>query len=195
MTKGYLKNIIAFLVFCCFYNICTAQQNKKKEAGSRILAGTEVLWYPAGWIAGATAGYYVTPKHFISAGLGVDIANRKDFGKNDDEKGTGFGGSLGYRFVFTPDKSSFLLGTRIDLFSMKVKWKDNIGTPQVINGTTKITIFQPTANVGYWIKPKNSQFNFLFSAGGGAEINIKTNGREVGEGGIWLIGACVYYSL
>lgn len=189
------KSAIFLLVFFLLQTALYAQRAEKKSKSNPLFAGAELLWYPAGFITGATAGYYVAPKHFISAGIGIDIANRKDFGKNDDEKGTGFGGSLGYRYVFTPNKSSFFLGARVDLWTMKVNWKDKVGTPQAINGTTKITIFQPTATVGYWVKPKNSRFNFLFSAGGGAEINIKTNGKDVGEGGMWLVGTVIYYSL
>lgn len=174
----------------------TAQQNEKNKTDGKIQVGAEVLWYPAGWITGPSVNYFLAPKHVVHAGLGVNIANRHDWsGLNDDEKGTGFGGSLGYRYLFTPQKNSFFLGARVDLWAMKINWKDKLGTPQAVNGTTKITIFQPTAHVGYWLKLNNSKWNILFSGGGGAEINIKTNGKKVGEGGMWLLGISAYYSL
>lgn len=186
-----------FSIACCLtISAAFAQNNEKNKAPGKLLVGADVQWYPAGWIIAPSVGYFVAPKHVVSARVGVNLADRKDFsGLNDDEKGTGFGGSIGYRFVFTPKKNSFFLGARVDLWGMKIKWKDKIGTPQATNGTTKITIFEPTAEVGYWLKVKNSKLNLLFSGGGGAEINIKTNGKEVGEGGVWLLGVSAYYSL
>ena len=191
-----MKKLVLVIVSTCFLlTSSSAQQKENKTTDGKIQIGAEVLWYPAGWITGPTVNYFVTPNHVVHAGIGINIANRHDWGKNEDEKGTGFGGSLGYRYLFTPQKSSFFLAARVDMWAMKIKWKDKVGTPQAINGTTKITIFQPTAHVGYWVKPTNSRWNLLFSAGGGAEINIKTNGKKVGEGGMWLLGVAAYYAL
>lgn len=194
-NKNHKYQTIILMIFLLMNAALFAQQKENNLPKNKIQVGAEVLWYPAGWIAGPSVNYFVAPKHVVHAGLGVNIANRKDFGKNDNEKGTGFGGSLGYRYLFTPQKNSFFIGARVDFWGMKINWKDKIGTPQAINGTTKITVFQPTAHVGYWVKPTNSKFNFLFSAGAGAEINIKTNGKKVGEGGMWLLGVSGYYAL
>jgi len=173
-----------------------AQPKHSKLQNSRIQTGAEVLWYPAGWITGPSVNYFVAPKHVVHAGFGVNIANRHDWsGLNDDEKGSGFGGSLGYRYLFTPAKNSFFLAARVDLWAMKIKWKDKTGTPLAVNGTTKITVFQPTGYIGYWVKLKDSKWNLLFSGGGGAEINIKTSGKQVGEGGMWMLGVAAYYAL
>ncbi len=196
MKKNNSKLIIIFSILCLLQNTLFAQPKEKNEHSSKLLVGAEVQWYPAGWIIGPSVNYFITPKHVLNARLGINIANRKNFsGLNDDEKGNAFGGSLGYRFKFTPGKSSFFLGARVDLWGMKIKWKNKIGTPQETNGTTKITIFQPTAELGYWIKFKNSKMSLLFSAGGGAEINIKTTGKEVGQGGIWLLDVSAFYAL
>ena len=185
-----------FFLCCCFIYSSLSAQKKIDQSNEKLQIGAEVIWYPAGWITGPSLNYFVTPKHVATAGLGINMANRHDWsGLNDDEKGTGFGGSLGYHFLFTPEKNSFFMGARIDLWAMKIKWKDKTGTPQAINGTTKITVFQPTAHVGYWVKLKDSKWNLLFSGGGGAEINIKTSGKKVGEGGMWLLGISAYYSL
>lgn len=185
------------IIACCFiYGTAFSQNNEKSLASGKFKIGADVKWYPAGWIVGPSVAYAAAPKHILNAGIAVNLADRKDFsGLNDDEKGTGFGGNIGYRFLFNPTKSSFFLGARVDLWGMKINWKDKVGTPQAINGTTNITIFQPTAEIGYWLKLKDNKWNFLFSGGGGAEVNIKTKGKEVGQGGIWLLGVTVYYSL
>lgn len=196
MIKNNAKLVILFLGISFLQSSLFAQQNEKKAQNSKLMAGIEIQWYPAGWIIGPVVNYAIAPKHNINTRLAVNIANRHDWsGLNDDEKGNAFGGSLGYRFLFTPDKSSFFLGARVDLWGMKIKWKNKIGTPQETRGTTKITIFQPTGEVGYWLKLKDRNWSLLFSAGGGAEINIKTTGKEVGQGGMWLLGVSAYYAL
>jgi hypothetical protein len=197
MKKNYFTLWFAFLMLCCccLHHSLTAQQKPATEHGHKLLVSAELQWYPAGWIIGPSVNYFVAPKHVLSARLAANIANRHDWGKNDNEKGDGLGGSLGYRYLFTPNKNSFFIGARIDLWGMKIKWQNKIGTPLETSGTTKITIFQPTAEVGYWIKLNGGKWNLLLSGGGGAEINIKTSGKEVGQGGMWLLGVSANYAL
>ncbi|MBK8609161.1 MAG: hypothetical protein IPL84_04250 [Chitinophagaceae bacterium] len=186
-----------FSILCCLScGIVFAQEKEKTNTTGQLLVGADVKWYPAGWILGPSVAYLVSPKQVVSVGIGINLANRKDFsGLNDDEKGTGFGGHVGYRFLFNPTKSSFFLGARVDLWGLQMDWKDKVGTPQASNGTTRITVFQPTAEIGYWLKLKDNKWNLLFSGGGGAEINVKTSGKEVGQGGIWLLGVSAFYAL
>ena len=188
-----MRTIIMLFTFVLFTGSLSAQENPNLV--KKISVGMELQWYPAGWIIGPVASYRLAPKHLLHVRTAANIANRHDWGKNDNEKGTGYGGSLGYRFVFTPDKNSFFLGARLDFWGMKIDWKNNTGTPQATAGQTKISIFQPTAEAGYRVGSNNQRLNFLFTAGGGTEINIKTNGKEVGEGGMWLLGVSAYYAL
>jgi hypothetical protein len=39
------------------------------------------------------------------------------------KKGIGYEGSVGYRFLLNPSKSTLFFGARIDLFNTKIKWK------------------------------------------------------------------------
>lgn len=196
MIKIIVKLITFFLIFFCLQNGLFAQQKEKTTKKSKFMTGAEIQWYPAGWIIGPAVNYAISPKHNINARIAVNLTNRRDWsGLNDDEKGKGFGGSVGYRFLFTPNKNSFFLGARVDVWGMKIDWKDNIGTPIELRGSTNITILQPAAEVGYWLRFKNQNWNLLFSAGGGAEINVKTKGKEVGQGGVWLLGVSGYYAL
>ncbi len=188
-----MRSLIILFVFILFAGCTSAQENTNLV--KKISVGMEVQWYPAGWIIGLVASYKLAPRHIVHVRTATNIANRHDFGKNDNEKGTGYGGSLGYRFIFTPDKNSFFIGARVDLWGMKIDWKNKTGTPLATAGQTKITIFQPTAELGYRIGSDSKRLHFLFTAGGGTEINIKTKGKEVGEGGIWLLGASAYYAL
>ena len=192
-----VKKLKFYLFIFCIYLIMPAIAQKKQITPTPVKyqVGPEVQWYPAGWIIGPVANYFITPKHLINVRAAINIANRHNWsGLNDDEKGTGFGGSLGYSYLFTPGKRTFFIGARGDLWSTKINWKNKIGTPQQTSGSTRIIVFQPTVELGYMIKLDPSKWSLLCSVGGGREINIKTTGKEVGQGGIWLLGISTFYS-
>lgn len=101
MIKIIVKLITFFLIFCCLQNGLFAQQKEKTTKKSKFMAGAEIQWYPAGWIIGPAVNYAISPKHNINARIAVNLTNRRDWsGLNDDEKGKGFGGSVGYRFFY-----------------------------------------------------------------------------------------------
>ncbi len=190
------RKIIASILCLLITGAISAQHKNNSNLVHRIQIGAEVQWYPAGWIIGPVANFLITPRHIINVRTATNITNRHDWsGKNDNEKGKGYGGSLGYRYIFTPDKNSFYIGVRADLWRMKIDWENYVGTLSEIKGRTKIWIFQPSAEFGYKIISNNEKWNLLFSSGVGKEINIRTSGKEVGEGGMWLLGASAYFSL
>jgi hypothetical protein len=172
-----------------------AQEPGKTGPAHEKQTGVEVQWYPAGWIVGPVVNYYITPKHILNFRAAVNMANRHDWsGLNDDEQGTGFGGSIGYRYLFTPERNSFYIGARVDLWNMKIDWENDPGTAQETSGSTRVLVLQPSAELGYRINFKKSKWILLLSGGIGQEINIKTNGKEVGQGGMWLLGISTYYT-
>lgn len=191
------KEIIACIIFTTFFCInSNAQQKTMSSAVSKFQVGAEIQWYPAGWLIGPVTNYFISPKHILNFRAAINIADRHNWsGLNDDERGTGYGGSVGYRYLFTPAKNSFLIGARVDLFNTKIKWKNNIGTTQQISGTTTTLVLQPSGEFGYRIKLKNRKWNILFAGGIGEEINIRTKGRDVGQGGMWLLSVSILHSL
>ncbi|HEX9509491.1 MAG TPA: hypothetical protein VF939_03345 [Puia sp.] len=197
MKFKYDKATIAFIMLTTFCCISTnAQQKTETSHFSKFQAGAEVQWYPAGWLIGPVANYLITPKHIINFRAAVNIINRHNWsGLNDDERGTGYGGSVGYRFLLNPSKSTLFLGARVDLFNTRIKWKNDIGTPQQSSGSTATIVLQPSVESGYWIKLKKSKWNLLFAGGIGEEINIKTKGKEVGQGGLWLLSCSLLRSI
>jgi hypothetical protein len=193
----YCKAIYLSLIFIFFFfTDSKAQINNKAAAVSKFQTGVEVQWYPAGWLIGPVANYFISPKHILNFRAAINIADRHNWsGLNDDERGTGYGGSVGYRYLFTPAKNSFLIGTRVDLFNTKIKWKNNIGTAQQTSGTTTTLVLQPSVELGYRIKLKNQKWNILFAGGIGEEINVRTKGRDVGQGSMWLLSISILHSL
>jgi hypothetical protein len=193
----YCKAIYLSLILTVFFfTDSKAQINNKAAAVSKFQTGVEVQWYPAGWLIGPVANYFISPKNILNFRAAINIADRHNWsGLNDDERGTGYGGSVGYRYLFTPAKNSFLIGARVDLFNTKIKWKNNIGTAQQTSGTTTTLVLQPSAELGYRIKLTNIRWNILFAGGIGEEINIRTKGRDVGQGGMWLLSISILHSL
>jgi hypothetical protein len=165
-----------------FLSICIAMlaiaQNPK------LVIGPEYNYYPAGHVVGLQSEY--SPKnnhHSFNARLATNITKRWDFsGLNDDERGIGYGGSLGYRYYLTPQCRGLYLGARTDLWFMQVNWEDS--SELISSGTTNITVVQPTFEIGYLFHFNSWELGTAFV--NGTEINVKTEGEPVGEGWITL---------
>ena len=155
--------------------------------------GIEFQQYPTGTLSGITASAGWTDHHLFSVRLGYNALDHQDFGVHDDEKGGGFGGSIGYSYHFSSNYSKWMLGARTDLWFNEVDWQDNMGT-NLLEGTSKVTVLQPTAMIGYVFRIKE---NFILTPtlAFGAEINIITKGEPVGEGAILLWGLQANYQL
>ena len=192
--RALLYRILIYcFVFCILASDSVKAQEQKITTISRFLAGAEVQWYPAGWLIGPVANYRITPKHILNTRIAINIANRHNWsGLNDDERGVGYGGSIGYRYLFHPSKNSFFIGTRGDLFRSVIKWKNKPGTPQETSGSTTIIVYQPSAELGYWLNTAHDKLHIVFAGGAGKEINVKTTGREVGQGGMWLLSISMF---
>ncbi|NNJ55479.1 MAG: hypothetical protein HKP14_05085 [Bacteroidia bacterium] len=150
-----------------------------------LYVGPEYNYYPAGHIIGVQAEYSPNNNHHsFNARLATNITRRWDFsGLNDDERGFGFGGSIGYRYYLTPQCNGLYLGARTDLWFISVDWEDSSEIIQ--KGTTKITVLQPTFELGYLFRFKKGwELGTAFV--NGIELNIKMDGEPVGEGWITL---------
>ncbi len=150
--------------------------------------GVEFQAYPTGFIPGIHVEYAVGTKSSFQGRIGYNVVRHRDLGVHEDERGGGFGGTLGYRYYFNPERKGWLLGARCDIWGNEVDWKDEIGQVNEVSGTTNVTVLQPTAELGYVIPLKNN-FIVLPTISLGAEINVKTEGAEVGQGAILLLGA------
>ncbi len=165
-----------------------AQENKRS-----IFIGAEVQWYPAGWLIGPSALFNLRPRHVILFKIGANIADRHNWsGLNDNEKGTGVGLSLGYRFLFKPAQHTIYLGTRGELYNTKINWKNFPPIGPATLGSTRILVYQPSIELGYLAFTKNKAWQFNFSGAVGAEVNLITRGKPVGQGGMWLVQCSVY---
>lgn len=174
--------VFTFLLFFVFNASVSAQNDSSFDIGLEIQA------YPTGVIPGLHFEYGLSDKDGLLGRVGYNIVNHRDLGVQDDEKGGGFGFSVGYRRYFKPDRQGFFLGARADLWFNKIDWKENPDLITEVSGRTDITVFQPTAEAGYVINLPKDNWSFVPNIALGAEINIKTEGRETGQGAVLLIG-------
>lgn len=156
--------------------------------------GFEVQAYPAGVIPGVHAQWELDESSALTARVAGNFTDRQDFGEHDDERGGGFGAGLGYRRYLGSSREGWLWGARVDLWRLGIDWVDDPGTALRRSGSTDITVLQPSFELGYGMRLGESDWRVEWTLGLGAEINIDTDGEDVGEGAILLLGATLVRS-
>tara|TARA_R110000868_G_scaffold235273_8_gene489137 strand:+ start:42712 stop:43275 length:564 start_codon:yes stop_codon:yes gene_type:complete len=163
-------------------------------AYSQTSIGIETRAYPAGIVPGIHFDLGITEHLNLNSQVGYNFTDRRDWGKHDSENGGGFGFGLGLeRSGFLTERLSVIL--RTDLWFMDIDWRDTeFICPFVppcgnidFTGSSEITVLHPTFGFAYLIPITDRVYlkpSFTF----GYEINIKTEGEDVGEGAILLVG-------
>lgn len=149
--------------------------------------GIEIQAYPTGIIPGVRYERNISENSAVHFRLGYQWIRHRDLGKHDDEKGSGYGFSVGYKKYFSAKQSGFSLSLRTDIWWNEIEWTTIELSPDPIKGTTNITVLQPTLLLEYQVRIK-SEFNLIPSLGFGYEWNVRTEGEPTGEGAILLIG-------
>lgn len=160
------------------------------EEPERFSANIEVQAYPAGLIPAFAVSGVLGGSELFSLFVGYNLTDRQDFGEHENEEGGGPGFGLGWRHYFTPQQDSWHIGLRADFWFLDIDWQDGDGTRQ---GTTAITVLQPTIQAGYTWLLGGRRWVLSTTIAAGAEINIRTKGEAVGEGAILLGGIGLAY--
>lgn len=159
------------------------------EGDFEMAAGFEVQGYPAGVIYGAHGQLALSQDSVLTVRAAVNDTDRQDFGEFDNEEGDGVGGGVGYRQYFGPYFDGWMWGARVDLWDLEIDWRDDPPAVGATSGTTDILVLQPTIEGGYtWWLDEERTWRLTASAGFGFEINVDTDGEDVGEGAIGLLG-------
>lgn len=148
----------------------------------------ELRAYPAGAIVSAGLHWPIDARSEWGASLLYNRAERGDAGEHEDESGDGFGVGVEARRFHGAARSGWFYGLRAELFQLDIDWRDP-GT----TGSSEITVLQPTARLGYRLAPLSSSLSLELAASLGAEINLETDGEEVGEGAIGLVGVALRF--
>jgi hypothetical protein len=144
--------------------------------------GGEFQWYPNGTITGLHLAFNAKLHSSVNFRFGYNNTNRGDNGKHANEKGSGWGGTIGYRYYFKPFPHKFFIGAKTDLWRMNINWHNPI-----VSGTSKTWTLIPALETGYTFFV-NDQLFITPSLAFGTEINIKTDGQEVGHGFVTMMG-------
>lgn len=147
--------------------------------------------YPTGLVPSLRIDKLFQAQNAIHLRLGYNWIRHRDLGVHEDERGDGFGFTLGYRRYLNSNYEKFFLGARSDLWFNKLTWQDNIGTNNELNGNSNIIVIQPTLESGYLFLLNEGRTFVAPSAAFGFEVNVKTTGEEVGQGAILLLGLSV----
>lgn len=157
--------------------------------------GTSIQVYPAGIIPTINYEQSLNEKSSILYRLGVNIIDRQDFSdENDDETGFGYGGSIGYRLHFPSGNNEFIAGINLDLWNTRIDWQDNLDSVNPTSGTTDTFVVQPWLEGGYFLNFNNNS-KLGLTIGLGQEINVITNGDEVGQGLIGTLSVQYYFKI
>lgn len=175
-----MKRIISLL----FSTVCISAADAQEIGYSTFDAGAEFQWYPRGTITGLHLAYNSKIHHAVNLRIGYNKTDHKDDGKHSEEKGSGWGGTIGYRYYINPFPHKFFIGPRTDLWRMKIDWAD---INPVASGTSKVWVLQPTLEIGYLFLINDQAF-ITPTIANGYEFNIKTEGAETGKGFITLLG-------
>ncbi len=155
-------------------------------------AGMEIQLYPAGTIINAKASWPLSDKGEFIGKLGYNIARRQNFGEHDKENGSGPGFTLAYKHYLKPDRYGWFAEVRMGTWFLDIDWQDN---SPLRTGNSDISVFQPTAGIGYDFLLNDNKIKLGFIVAFGYEVNIVTSGEEVGQGGISLFGASLSFRL
>lgn len=131
-------------------------------------------------------------EHYV---IGVNRTRRGDFGRNDHESGLGFGVGVGGIRFFQPVPTGFFVGGQLDLWAQNIDWRNLVivcnvdGDCEISSrqdrGSSQTNVIQPTAVAGYRLK-LDETLRLDITVAFGAEINVSTRGKSVGEGAILL---------
>jgi len=153
----------------------------------RASFGFELQVYPTGVIPGFRYERAIAERRSLHLRVGYQEIRHEDFGVHDDERGDGAGFSIGHSWYRKASHLGWSFGIRSDLWINTLDWIDDEGTPEEMSGTTVVTVLQPTVDVTYRYALTNKLF-LSPSLAAGFEINIDTDGSDVGEGFIVLAG-------
>jgi len=162
----------------------------------------ELQAYPTGVIGSVTGGRRLSARDVLTMRAGYNLADRDDNGDSAhaEEEGGGPGLGVGYHHYFAhPGEDGWFVGARLDLWWLEIDWEEKLFSgssgaplPAGPTGTTDVFVVQPTFEGGYgWHLATGHRFEL--TAGLGAEINASTDGQDVGEGAILLLGVRYWF--
>ena len=177
-----MKKQIIYIFFLLFSLPLIGQDEAPLDIGFEMQA------YPTGLIPGVYIEKGWGNRNVAKLRIGYNWIRHRDLGVQEDERGDGFGFTLGYKRYFNEEFTGFFSSAKCDIWWNSLDWKDQIGMPNEISGNTDIIVIQPTLEVGYLFLPFDNNIHISPTVSFGYEVNVRTRGEPVGEGAILLLG-------
>ncbi len=159
-------------------------------AAQTYAGGIETQIYATGFIPSIKLEKIVRENNAIHFRVGANLFDRRSFGEQDEERGTGYGLTVGYRRYWKENRS-WSLGLRSDLWFNRIDWENHNGIEVISSGKSEVTAIQPTFELGYLFFLDNEGFFLNPSFSFGMELNLNNTGAPVREGIVVLLGATV----
>lgn len=186
MANLQKTSILTFIFFLFLFSTPAQSQSGVFDLNFEFQA------YPTGLIPGLRLEKGFADRHALHLRLGYNWIRHRDLGEHGDERGDGYGFSLGYKYYFRDGFEGWFLGLRDDTWFNTLDWEDYDANDAVINsGTSEIVVVQPTAEAGYTFTLGNGGWTLTPNVAFGFEINVQTEGADVGQGAILLLGVKV----
>jgi len=182
--RTILKSTLTLLLFIFLAGTLSAQ-SEGRPVYKYFDVGFELQAYPTGVIPGIRLEKYLNSFSSVSFRLGYQLIDHRDLGVQENEEGSGYGGSIAYRTFFGSCHRGLSLAVRGDLWFNKIDWENEMNT-----GTSNITVIQPTLMGEYAFRP-NKSISITPSLSFGWEWNVHTDGEPTGEGSILLVGCTI----
>jgi hypothetical protein len=150
---------------------------KTQDFGYKTVdVGGEYQWHPDGMIASLQFAFNSKVHSSFLIRGGYNKVNLKRTTLHDGEEGTGWGGSVGYRYYVGVIPRRFFIGLRADVWNMNIHY-----SIPVSESSSKLIVFQPGLETGYTILI-NEQFFITPSFTATTQITLKTEGDKVNYG-------------
>jgi len=191
---GHYQKVTIPTLLVCFFSLFSFVCFGQMKINTKSHSGVELQQYPTGFLFSLYHGVPVTDHLFIDIRLGYNLVRHGDAGVQSDERGGGYGGSVGLYWTTGVKtqwpRKAWIFGVRSDLWYNEIDWIHR--SADCIDfceqpGKTDVTVLQPTAIIGHQF-PIGSDWLITPTLAFGAEINIEVDGAEVGEGAIFLWG-------
>ena len=170
---------------------CFSQTNEEVQQHKTGSGGVSAQVYPAGYIIAVYVDLSRTTKTSFLIRTGWNFIDRKDFSHyNDHEEGNGIGMGVSYRRHFFLHKGEIMAAINTDVWNEWIDWENNIGQINQASGKTYTLVLQPWLETGYFTGVNKSSLKYGITAGFGREINVVTDGKDVGQG--WILSGLLH---
>jgi len=151
--------------------------SRSQDVGYRTIdAGAEYQYTKDGPVINLQLGFNAEEHHSVIIRGGYRKVSGQATAGHTDESGTGWGGSVGYRYHFSVIPKRFFIGARAELWNINVNWN----TPEE-KGTSRRLVLQPAIEAGYTFVINDYLF-ITPNVSASIQTTLQTKGEAVAYG-------------